>query len=645
MSVIWTDSLASLRAAPGQASGQAAVAAGAAAAGDGGGGVFYWVPTPDGGQNPADDGGIIIAANDHSGTWQRVYSGAINVRWYAALIAVSDAGVADATAAINAAIAAATKGGTGGAVYFPAGTYLMGTPPQPGGTNVYSNLTLFGDGAASVIQGPTGQAYQALFASSPPAVCANLKIMNLRFDQQAASVTFPFDADCTTGAPPSLPCYVIYVNQSDRVVVQDCVFDTCFGVNTVVSGSGSQARVTNCTFNFLPIKTRTGRCGYDNSAVYIEGQNHIISGNFMRNSVWPPPAYPQCHAGGAMETHGGPSVVFGNVSDGYLTGVNVGSSGFDPAGDYSVDPTPSDMTLFGNTYRNSALGIELWAMVLYDNTRMREFYTTLRNVTVVGNTVSLAQIDFSNALPPAFPACAGVAINQNINAQSGPFEGLLIARNHISFQPQDPTPYTSYAIYGIGCSPPPTPSGTTPPLLGAMLTNCAVSGNVIKDAPCRGIDIGHSGTTVSNARFSGNRIINAGGAADASQSAARAAITSVGVSGAPVTLLDVVIDDNCIIDEGSALELPVGQYSYLINYQGSTSRISLDCNRVTTTFGALSYDIASGNVTGSFVVDNWGAQRPPQPLRWEMFYDTTAGKPVWYNPVARGWVDSSGNPA
>jgi len=43
------------------------------------------------------------------------------------------------------------------------------------------------------------------------------------------------------------------------------------------------------------------------------------------------------------------------------------------------------MTIYGNTYRNSDQGIQLWGIVISDPvTNIPLYYTTLRNVTVVG---------------------------------------------------------------------------------------------------------------------------------------------------------------------------------------------------------------------------------------------------------------------
>ena len=79
---------------------------------DGGGGTFVWHA----GSSTTANGGTVLGAG--TGRWKRVYSGAINVRWFGA----KGDGSTNDTAAINAAAVAAN----GGELLFPAGaTFVM----------------------------------------------------------------------------------------------------------------------------------------------------------------------------------------------------------------------------------------------------------------------------------------------------------------------------------------------------------------------------------------------------------------------------------------------------------------------------------------------------------------------------------------
>ena len=93
----------------------AAFVAGHFAAGDGGGGWFSCVATD---TTSADNGGTIIV-DASSRRWYRVTEGAAtSIAWFGGL-----PGVADCTAALNAALAAIAA--PGGTIYFPRGTYTF----------------------------------------------------------------------------------------------------------------------------------------------------------------------------------------------------------------------------------------------------------------------------------------------------------------------------------------------------------------------------------------------------------------------------------------------------------------------------------------------------------------------------------------
>jgi hypothetical protein len=108
-----------LRGKVGSNSAALIVALGYAKRGDGGGGVFSWVTT-----NAIDDGGTIIVANRSLGSqtagphWKRIYSGAIDPRWFG----VIGNGIADDAGALARAAAAIAAGGT---IAFSPGQYKL----------------------------------------------------------------------------------------------------------------------------------------------------------------------------------------------------------------------------------------------------------------------------------------------------------------------------------------------------------------------------------------------------------------------------------------------------------------------------------------------------------------------------------------
>lgn len=134
---IYSDTVANIVAAIGAEEDQAALANGYSSPGDGGGGMLRWDAAAD---DPAD-GGTVFGAG--SGRWRRVYSGAVNAKWFGA---VGD-GVANDQPAIQAAInfAVANKIGE---VYLPSGRYLINSTLHLYKNNSTSTITLRGDGRA-----------------------------------------------------------------------------------------------------------------------------------------------------------------------------------------------------------------------------------------------------------------------------------------------------------------------------------------------------------------------------------------------------------------------------------------------------------------------------------------------------------------
>lgn len=96
--------------------GDAVIVLGYYSVGDGGGGTFYY----DSSSSATPNGGTIIAPDSGSGRWIRIYSGAINVRWFGAKGDNSNDDTAEIQAAIDYAesLSRAT-------VYAPAGRYLV----------------------------------------------------------------------------------------------------------------------------------------------------------------------------------------------------------------------------------------------------------------------------------------------------------------------------------------------------------------------------------------------------------------------------------------------------------------------------------------------------------------------------------------
>ncbi len=131
----------SLRGMSGASVGATVLVGGRTAASDGGGGVFSWMAD----LAAVDDAATIIVPTTGQGAWKRIFSGALDIRWFGA---VGRNSAADGPG-ITAALAAAARRG-GGTIFVPAGEYFITRsiviPRTFGGQPI--PISIIGEGAA-----------------------------------------------------------------------------------------------------------------------------------------------------------------------------------------------------------------------------------------------------------------------------------------------------------------------------------------------------------------------------------------------------------------------------------------------------------------------------------------------------------------
>lgn len=127
---------------------QQALVAGYYAPGDQGGGPFYY----DAGSSDADNGGTIFQPDAGAGRWKRIYSGAVNVKWFGLALNGSDE-----TAKLQSAINAVTGNGTMEAsIYFPGENSSIALVPTSGNTAITAKTCrLIGEGCVIDVTGMT----------------------------------------------------------------------------------------------------------------------------------------------------------------------------------------------------------------------------------------------------------------------------------------------------------------------------------------------------------------------------------------------------------------------------------------------------------------------------------------------------------
>jgi hypothetical protein len=168
---------------------------------DGGGGVFYW----DSSAATGDDGGtVIVPKNGAGGRWVRVYSGALNVRWFGAK---GDGATFDDEAIARAIAAARARGGpvqpepdgaaAGRSIEFPAGWYRFRDAITIGDPYI----RLFSNDGAVLEQTTT---------------TADLLTFTYAFDQQVRGLTF-------FGGASHIVFQTVMID-TIQLVVEDCQF-------------------------------------------------------------------------------------------------------------------------------------------------------------------------------------------------------------------------------------------------------------------------------------------------------------------------------------------------------------------------------------------------------------------------------------
>ncbi|WP_158606366.1 glycosyl hydrolase family 28-related protein [Paenibacillus ginsengarvi] len=501
-------------------------------------GFFYYDP---GDTLSADNTGLILVSSSGARYKRIVENDRYSVKWFGA----KGDGVTDDLDIIQAAIDVVFALG-GGIVFFPKGTYIVSPLLQTRRIVPKNNVHLLGEGPNSVIKvkNDAGDYWTIIGNFQTWPKVKNVSIRGLRFDQNpSGNTTCNIDHRRTDYYWTQ---YCIGLFDYENIVIEDCTFDPICGWNTVVlnNASSTGAVVRNCSFNFVHAR---GFDGYDNSAVYVNGKSHIVSNNRFY-------AAPGEKAMGAIETHTGKSVVSGNVSDGYVTGVHIQSS--------ETSGENGDMSVTGNTFTNAVHAIQFWPYKQY----------SLKNVTVSGNTISLANAQKQRDMMVGIGAFPGYLPPDH----TGMFENITITGNTITCEEE----FTKRSnllegfCYGIGF------------VRDTNVKNVIISNNVIKNAPIAAIHIGNTSKvgTMSNLRITDNIIVNAGHY-PAGNEAYKAAILLRS------TVVGAVVSGNTI---NETYDTSLGLYAIRMNAaDGTFTEVEVKDNLITSKQGGLWLDLHS----------------------------------------------------
>lgn len=368
-------------------------------------------------------------------------------------------GSTDDTAAIAAAFADVCASG-GGTIYIPSGTYII--DPHAASLPLCSDLVVHGPGTLKVK--PDSGNYRTIFAAARRgAAVDNLTFSGITIDQNTkANTTATIEvADRGTrqniwqveaGTNLHFENMHLYVSGVDPIEIN----------GPTISGVYIER-------NFIVFRKRSGQPPFDNSSIYIDGDNFHVTDNTFVSTL-------SDAAVTAIEVHTGSGSVAGNTINFYEIGMNL------------VDLHGASAR--GNNIRNAGHGITLWSTKAMDS------------VNVTDNTVSIVQATRN------MPVAWGIA-TEYVNDCNGDFSNLRISGNVVTFEQESSAREISgHANYGVGLQ-----------ALG-NISDALILGNQIVRAPVRGITVGVANAKYTTARVSvrDNQIVDAG--SNFSQSAA-----------------------------------------------------------------------------------------------------------------------------
>jgi parallel beta-helix repeat protein len=478
-SFVWFDTIygttPNLKNSNGTTAYQVAICDGYAGAGDGGGGIFWW----DTSSTTGDDGGTVIVPNSPTGRWKRIYSGALDIRWFGA---TPGNPALDNSTAINAAINAAIATGGPGAVFVPAGTFYTKSPivVQSSAANP---LRIYGTGYASVINATTSAAFENGLSTTPISYLAitDLQITGAFSFGIALSVSGNAQGSCcTTALPPPTPppssshVYVMRCFISGATVGSLCAGIYILGIDDVwivdneLTGNGTAG--VPSTFDIVKYAEGAG--------APVRWRIHIRNNRIFNSAT---------------------SICIGvfDANDSDVVGNSVCQSNTSPGseatGGYGIMFHSGNIPiLYRNIVSNNSVS-RTWGMGIY----LSGSYDSI----VSSNTVCVTCTGTSGpGISPSSLPCGAISMNGSNNS--------VVDGNIITTDPQWTGPSPQNALAGIIVA---AASGSGVDVLG----NTIVSNNYIEDTGTSGLSVVSSGSSstcsdcYNNLVFSGNVVNNA----------------------------------------------------------------------------------------------------------------------------------------
>jgi hypothetical protein len=382
-------------------------------------------------------------------------------------------GVADDTAAIQAAENARAALPTGGILYFPPGAYKVTPGPVTriaiivSGTNF--EVRGAGEDKSNVNMADNVGDYLAMFATlSNPTVTSGMSFRDITLNGNSANNVI------TDIAPlfANKPRYAIRHFSGQRVRVKDCRFTSWDNINTVAVNSSNAADVTiqNCLFD----DTGAHSPYHDHSSVYISAERMEVTGcTFIGTGI---------SATTAIETHGGAQNIHHNRVTAFFAGANI----------TGVAASSKHVVVDHNVMKRVGIGVELWAWAYAGNNTP----WGLEHCKVADNSI---EIDYDLW---SFLASWKVGIGLDPNSSLG-IRDVQIIDNTVVYLPFTGTPAASDNVSsGIRLSRSPAYAGVD--------QDVTIAGNRIEGSIGPGIYVNTKGTSLDRLTIRHNAIVNPG---------------------------------------------------------------------------------------------------------------------------------------
>jgi parallel beta-helix repeat protein len=382
-------------------------------------------------------------------------------------------GITDDTMAIKAAILSLSS--TGGTVFFPKGTYIVGIASAGAGgyLNNYilplvSNLKLEGVGEESVVKIKDNFLNNVDDASGNAHIMAgkgldNVSIRNLTFDGNGRNNLTP--AGKIRNA--------LFISlDANNISIENNVLKNCAGHNMIAT-SGEKALIKNNRLSnggHYVGSTVENKHNTDFSFMYIASRNSIVSGNIIEQED--PDIALRGYTGG-IELHGTGTTAVRNT----IKGCN-------PAVYIANDTHSSNIEVSQNIFEKCIRGVVFW------NTDF-----SMKDVSIVSNTITLYKPAFRSAEVAYGIGQEGgsVKVFSGATANGGYVENLVIRNNTITSASSPQTP----AIQGIRLH---------------SVKCCIIENNIIDGLSDIGIALSGSPWGIDELTIRFNKIINSGSA-------------------------------------------------------------------------------------------------------------------------------------